>query len=71
MSKEEREILRKIGEDDTTTTCPVDKGKAVVKEDKETYIQKMSQQIEEGDYAKATNQRKIYWMASTRKMLHN
>ena len=30
--------------------CPADKGKAVVVEDRDTYIEKMQQQIDEGDY---------------------
>ena len=58
LSKEEREILREIGEDETIIICPADKGKAIVIEDRETYIQKMYQQIEEGDYAKATKSEK-------------
>ena len=58
LSKEEREILRKIGEDETIIICPADKGKAIVIEDKENYIQKMYQQIEEGDYTKATKSEK-------------
>jgi len=41
LSKEEREILREIGEDETIIICPADKGKAIVIEDRETYIQKM------------------------------
>ena len=54
LSKEEREILKQIGDDETIIICPADKGKAIVIEDKETYIQKMYQQIDEGDYTKAT-----------------
>ena len=46
LSKEEREILREIGEDGTIIICPADKGKALVIEDRETYIQKMYQQID-------------------------
>jgi len=57
LSKEEREILKGIG-DKTIIICPADKGKAIVIEDRETYIQKMYQQIEEGDYAKATKSEK-------------
>jgi len=53
LSKEEREILKQIGDDETIIICPADKGKAIVIEDKETYIQKMYQQIDEGDYTKA------------------
>ena len=58
LSREEREILREIGEDETIIICPADKGKAIVIEDKENYIQKMYQQIDEGDYAKATQSEK-------------
>ena len=54
LSKEEREILKQIGDDETIIICPADKGKAIVIEDRETYIQKMYQQIDEGDYTKAT-----------------
>ena len=58
FSKEEREILREIGEDETIIICPADKGKAIVIEDRETYIHKMYQQIHEGDYVKATKSEK-------------
>ena len=54
LSKEEREILKQIGDDETIIICPADRGKAIVIEDRETYIQKMYQQIDEGDYTKAT-----------------
>ena len=54
LSKEEREILKQIGDDETVIICPADKGKAIVIKDKETYIQKIYQQIDEGDYTKAT-----------------
>ena len=47
LSKEEREILREIGKDETIIICPADKGKAIVNEDKENYIQKTYQQIDE------------------------
>ena len=49
LSKEEREIFKQIGDDETIIIYPADKGKTIVIEDKETYIQKMYQQIDEGD----------------------
>ena len=58
LSKEEREILKGIGDDETIVICPADKGKAIVIEDRETYIQKMYQQIDEGDYTRATKSEK-------------
>ena len=58
LSREEREILREIGEDELIIICPADKGKAIVIEDKENYNQKMYQQIDEGDSAKATQSEK-------------
>ena len=38
LSKEEREILKGIGDDETIIICSADKGKAIVIEDRETYI---------------------------------
>ena len=53
-----RAIRREIGEDKTIFICPAEKGKATVIEDRETYIQKMYQQIDKGDYTKATKSEK-------------
>ena len=36
--------------DTSIITCPADKSKAIVIEDKDTYLAKMQQQIDKGDY---------------------
>ena len=58
LSREEREILREIGEDESIIICPADNRKAIFIKDNKNYIQKMYQQIDEGDYAKATQSEK-------------
>jgi hypothetical protein len=50
LTKEERHILRSLKEDESIIICPADKGKAVVVEDRSTYLNKMQDQIEAGDY---------------------
>ena len=58
LSAEEREILKGLKEDVSIIICSADKGKAVVVEDTETYIYKMQQQINEGDYELAKGSEK-------------
>ena len=45
--------------------------KSIVIEDRETYIQKMYQQIEEGEYTKATRSEKPCKITSTKSLLLN
>ena len=42
-------VLRELKEDDSIIICPADKGKAVVIEDRDTYMAKMIDQIHEGN----------------------
>ena len=50
LSPEQRQILKELKEDDSIIICPADKGKAVVVEDRETYLAKTQDQIHEGNY---------------------
>ena len=43
-------VLRELKEDDSIIICPADKGKAVVIEDRDTYMAKTIDQIHEGNY---------------------
>ena len=43
-------VLRELKEDDSIIICPADKGKAVVIEDRDTYMAKSIDQIHEGNY---------------------
>ena len=36
--------------DPTIVICPADKGRAIVIEDRDSYLSKMQQQLDEGDY---------------------
>ena len=42
--------MNELKNDDTIIICPADKGKAVVVEDKESYMSKTHDQIHEGNY---------------------
>ena len=50
LSSDERKILRDIVSDPSIVICPADKGRAIVIEDRESYLLKMQQQLDEGDY---------------------
>ena len=50
LSAEDTKILQDLMSDTSIIICPADKGKAIVIEDKDTYLAKMQQQIDEGDY---------------------
>ena len=58
LSAEEKEILRELKNDESIIICSADKGKAVVVEDTETYMSKVQQQINEGDYELAKGNEK-------------
>ena len=50
LTATQRKIRNELKEDDSIIICPADKGKAVVVEDRETYLAKMQDQIHEGSY---------------------
>jgi hypothetical protein len=50
LTRNERAILRSLKNDNSIIICPADKGKAVVIEDRDTYLMKMQEQIDAGDY---------------------
>ena len=50
LSREEKEALRKLKNDKSRIICPADKGKAVVVEDTDSYLSKLQDQIDEGEY---------------------
>ena len=51
LSPAQRKVLNELKADDSIIICPADKGKAVVVEDRETYLSKTLQdQIHEGNY---------------------
>ena len=58
MSKRQREIIKELKEDESDIICPADKGKAVAVEDREVYLMKTQDQINEGDYVKASKKEK-------------
>jgi hypothetical protein len=49
LSSDEKKILKEIISDSSIIICPADKGRAIVIEDRETYLLKM-RQLDEGDY---------------------
>ena len=50
LSAAERKIVKEIISDPSIVICPADKGKAIVIEDRDSYLSKMQQQLDEGDY---------------------
>ena len=50
LTPAQRKVLNELKADDSIIICPADKGKAVVIEDRETYLSKMQDQIHEGNY---------------------
>ena len=50
LSADEKKIVKEIVSDPSIIICPADKGKAIVIEDRESYLSKMQQQLDEGDY---------------------
>ena len=58
MSKRQREIIKELKEDESIIICPVDKGKAVVIEDREVCLMKTQDQISKGDYVKTNKKEK-------------
>ena len=50
LSAEDTKILQDLMSDTSIIICPADKGKAIVIEDKDTYLANVQQQIDEGDY---------------------
>ena len=59
LSKDEREILKGLKDDVSIIICPADKGIAVVVEYRDAYMEKMQQQIDEGDYKPAKGKEKM------------
>ena len=53
LSVEEREILKGLKDDMSIIICPADKGKAVVVEDRNAYMEKMQKKVDKGDYKPA------------------
>ena len=50
LSAVQRKVLQELKRDDSLIICPADKGKAIVVEDRETYMAKTIDQIHEGNY---------------------
>ena len=50
LSAEDHKLLKDITSDTSIVICPADKGKAIVIEDRDNYLSKMQDQLDEGDY---------------------
>ena len=69
LSPEQRQILKELKEDDSIIICPADKGKAVVVEDRETYLAKTQDQIHEGNYELSNKNEKTILRKLHRKII--
>ena len=70
LTTAQRKVLRELMEDDSIIICPADKGKAVVVEDRETYLTKTRDQIAEGDYELAKGKEKTILTRLHRKLMN-
>jgi len=68
LTTAQRKVLRELMDGDSIIICPADKGKAVVVEDKETYLKKTRDQIAEGDYELAKGKEKDNSHSSSQKI---
>ena len=50
LSSDDKKLIQEIISDPSIVICPADKGKAIVIEDRDMYLSKMQQQIDDGDY---------------------
>ena len=50
LSSDDKKLIQEIISDPSIVICPADKGKAIVIEDRDAYLSKMQQQINDGDY---------------------
>jgi len=58
-----------LKDDMSIIICPADKGKAVVVEDRDTYMEKMQKQVDEGDYKPAKGKEKTLLNKIHRKLV--
>ena len=70
LTPAQRKVLRELMEDDSIIICPADKGKAVVVEDRETYLTKTRDQIAEGYYELAKGKEKTILTRLHRKLMN-
>ena len=69
LSVEEREILKGLKDDMSIIICPADKGKAVVVEDRDVYMENMQKQVDEGDCKPAKGKEKTLLNKIHRKLV--
>ena len=70
LSVHQRKILQELKEDESIIICPADKGKAVVVEDRETYMAKTVDQIHEGNYELVNKGEKTILRKSHRNLMN-
>jgi len=58
LTQAQRKVLQDLKEDESIIICPADKGKAVVVEDRDSYLAKTQDQIHEGDYERTNRSEK-------------
>ena len=58
LTQAQRKVLQELKQDDSIIICPADKGKAVVVEDRDTYLAKTEDQIHEGQYERTNKKEK-------------
>ena len=70
LSAEDEKVPKEIISNPSIVICPADKGKAIVIEDRDTYLKKMQEQIDEGDY-KLDNRKEKTLLGKLHKKLTN
>ena len=60
LSAEDKKIIKEIISDPSIIICPADKAKAIVIEDRDVYLSKMQDQIDDGDYKLENRKEKLF-----------
>ena len=70
LSKAQRRVLQELKDDESIIICPADKGKAVVVEDRDSYLAKSKDQIHEGNYELSNKKEKSILRKLHRKLMN-
>jgi hypothetical protein len=69
LSREEKRMLKELVNDDSIIICPADKGKAIAIEDIKSYMSKLQDQLDEGDYELVSKNEKTILRKLHRKLM--
>ena len=70
LTQAQRKVLQELKQDDSIIICPAEKGKAVVVEDRDTYLAKTEDQIHEGQYERTNKQEREKYSSDVAQEAH-